>query len=68
MLERLELTAESLSLSSSAEWCPGVGGLLSVDNLYSKLRSDLMGSVVLSSETGGSTVFLQLGNEVHGSS
>jgi len=41
MLERLELTAESLSLSSSTEWCPGVGTLLPVDNLYSKLRSDL---------------------------
>jgi len=41
MLERLELTAESLSLSSSTEWCPGVGALLPVDNLYSKLRSDL---------------------------
>lgn len=41
MLERLELTAESLSLSSSAEWCPGIGALLPVDNLYSKLRSDL---------------------------
>jgi hypothetical protein len=68
MLERLELTAESLSLSSSTEWCPGVGALLPVDNLYSKLRSDLRGSVVLSSETGGSTVFLQLGNEVCGSS
>jgi hypothetical protein len=41
MLERLELTAESLSLSSSTEWLPGVGSLLPVDNLYSKLRSDL---------------------------
>ena len=41
MLERLELTAESLSLSSSTDWCPGVGALLPMDNLYSKLRSDL---------------------------
>lgn len=41
MLERLELTAESLSLSSSTEWRPGGGTLLPVDNLYSKLRSDL---------------------------
>jgi hypothetical protein len=41
MLERLELTAESLSLSSSTEWRPGAMTLLLVGNLYSKLRSDL---------------------------
>jgi hypothetical protein len=42
MLERLELTAESLSLSSSMERRPRTGAfLLAVDSLYSKLRSDL---------------------------
>jgi hypothetical protein len=41
MLDRLELTAESLSLSSSTEWFPGAGALLPVGSLYSKLRSDL---------------------------
>lgn len=41
MLERLELTAESLSLSSSMEWRPGAMAILPVGNLYSKLRSDL---------------------------
>jgi hypothetical protein len=41
MLDRLELTAESLSLSSSTEWRPAAMLLLPVGNLYSKLRSDL---------------------------
>lgn len=42
MLERLELTAESLSLSSSAGRRPGAEALLlAVESLYSKLRSDL---------------------------
>lgn len=42
MLERLELTAESLSLSSSTGRRPGAETLLfAVESLYSKLKSDL---------------------------
>lgn len=42
MLERLELTAESLSLSSSTGRHPGAEApLFAVESLYSKLRSDL---------------------------
>jgi hypothetical protein len=41
MLDRLELTAESLSLSSSMEWRPVARAFLPMGNLYSKLTSDL---------------------------
>lgn len=64
MLERLELTAESLSLSSSVERRPEEETLLLTEGgLYSKLRSDLVGDVMLSREAGASAEFLGLGNE-----